>query len=56
MKYGEVARQVNFAYELGGNDELNTLIQRGISARTKGITDYLLKSKHRFLGGLVVAA
>lgn len=56
MKYGEVARQVNFAYELGGNDELNTLIQRGISARTKGITEYLLKSKHRFLGGLVVAA
>jgi DNA sulfur modification protein DndB len=56
MKYGEVARQVNFAYELGGNSELGQLIQRGISARTKGITEYLLKSKHRFLGGLVVAA
>jgi len=56
MKYGEVARQVNFAYELGSNAELGQLIQRGISARTKGITDYLLKSQHRFLGGLVVAA
>ena len=32
------------------------LIQRGISARTKGITDYLLKWTHRFLGGIVVAA
>jgi DNA sulfur modification protein DndB len=56
MKYGEVARQVNFAYELGTNSELGQLIQRGISARTKGITEYLLKSEHRFLGGLVVAA
>ncbi len=56
MKYGEVARQVNFAYELGANEELGQLIQRGISARTKGITDYLIKSPHRFLGSLVVAA
>ncbi len=55
MKYGEVARQVNFAYELGANAELGQLVQRGISARTSGITDYLLKSKHRFLGGLVIA-
>lgn len=56
MKYGEVARQVNFAYELGTNEELGQLIQRGISSRTKGITDYLIKSPHRFLGSLVVAA
>lgn len=56
MKYGEVARQVNFAYELGANEELGQLIQRGISSRTKGITEYLTKSPHRFLGSLVVAA
>lgn len=56
MKYGEVARQVGFAYEQGGNAELGQLIQRGISVRTKDITEYLLKSEHRFLGGLVVAA
>ena len=56
MKYGEVARQVQFAFELGSNSELGQLIQRGISDRSKGITDYLLKSKHRFLGGLVIAA
>ncbi len=56
MKYGEVARQVNFAHELRENNELSTLIQRGISDRTKGITEYLLTSEHRFLGGLVVAA
>jgi DNA sulfur modification protein DndB len=56
MKYGEVARQVGFAYELRGNPELGQLIQRGLSSRTKEITEYLTKSKHRFLGALVVAA
>jgi DNA sulfur modification protein DndB len=55
MKYGEVARRVSLPCELG-NDELAVLIQRGISARTKDITQYLLKSPHRFLGGIVVAA
>ena len=55
MKYAEAARQVGFAYELGGNSDLNTMIQRGISARTKDIKDYLLKSSHRFLGALIVA-
>ncbi|HXB72718.1 MAG TPA: DNA sulfur modification protein DndB [Candidatus Acidoferrales bacterium] len=56
MKYAEVARQVGFAHELGGNDDLSTMIQRTISARTKEITDYLLASPHRFLGSLIVAA
>lgn len=56
MKYGEVARQVNFAFELAANEELGQLIQRGISSRTKGITEYLVKSEHRFLGSMVVAA
>lgn len=56
MKYAEVARQVGFAYELGGNKDLATLIQRGISARTEAITQYLLQSEHRFLGALIVAA
>ena len=56
MKYAEAARQIQFPFELGSNTELGQLIQRGISARAKGITEYLLKSKHRFLGGLVVAA
>lgn len=56
MKYAQVAKEVNFAYELGGNDELNSLIQRGISERTKEITEYLLRSEHRFLGSLIVAA
>jgi DNA sulfur modification protein DndB len=55
MKYGEVARQVGFAYELSTNLELGQLIQRGISKRTQDITEYLMTAKHRFLGGLVVA-
>jgi len=56
MKYAEVARQVAFAYELQGNTELGTMIQRGISDRTKEITEYLLQSEHRFLGSLIIAA
>jgi DNA sulfur modification protein DndB len=56
MKYAEVARQIGFAHELGGNADLGTMIQRTISARTKEITDYLLTSPHRFLGSLIVAA
>jgi DNA sulfur modification protein DndB len=55
MKYAQVSREVQFAHELGGNKDLNTLIQRGIGARTEGITQYLLKSQHRFLGALIIA-
>lgn len=56
MSYGQVAREVNFAHELAGNKELNQLIQRGLSDRTKDITEYLMNSPHRFLGALIVAA
>lgn len=55
MKYAEVRRGVEFAHELGGNKDLATMIQRGISQRTEEIKDYLLKSSHRFLGALIVA-
>lgn len=55
MKYAEVARQVSFAYELGGNRDLNSMIQRGISARTDDIVKYLINNEHRFLGALIIA-
>jgi DNA sulfur modification protein DndB len=55
MKYGVVDSQVKFAFELGGNKDLNSMIQRGLGIRTKEITDYLLRSEHRFLGALIVA-
>lgn len=55
MKYAEVARQVSFAYELGGNRDLNSMIQRGISDRTNDIVKYLINNDHRFLGALIVA-
>jgi DNA sulfur modification protein DndB len=55
MKYAEVARQIDFAFELGGNQDLNTMIQRGLSSRNEDITRYLLESEHRFLGALIVA-
>lgn len=56
MKYAEVARQVSFAHELGGNRDLGSMIQRGISDRTKDIVTYLKSSEHRFLGALIIAA
>ena len=56
MKYAEVDRSVRFAHELGGNRDLSTLIQRGLSDRTRDIARYLLESEHRFLGSLIVAA
>lgn len=55
MKYAQVAREIQFAHELGGNQDLGTMIQRGIHARTKGITEYLLTNENRFLGSLIVA-
>lgn len=55
MTYGQVAREINFAYQLGGNKDLATMIQRGVGARTEQITEYLIKNKFRFLGSLVVA-
>jgi DNA sulfur modification protein DndB len=55
MKYAEVARQVSFAYELGGNRDLNSMIQRGITNRTDDIVRYLVKNEHRFLGALIIA-
>jgi len=56
MKYAEVARSIQFAYELGGNQDLSTMIQRGITDRTAEIREYLLNNQHHFLGSLVVAA
>lgn len=55
MKYAQVAREVQFAHELGGNKDLNTLIQRGLSTRTDAIVEYLLRNTHRFLGALIIA-
>jgi DNA sulfur modification protein DndB len=56
MSYAEVDRSIRFAWELGGNKDLATMIQRGISERTGEIREYLLNNKHHFLGSLVVAA
>jgi DNA sulfur modification protein DndB len=55
MSYGQVAREVNFAYQLGGNQDLATMVQRGVGTRTKEITEYLLTNERRFLGAIVVA-
>jgi DNA sulfur modification protein DndB len=56
MSYAQVAREINFAYELGVNKDLGSMIQRGIGVRTEQIRDYLLTNERRFLGALVVAA
>lgn len=57
MKYGAVAREVNFAFELNhGNQELSMLIQRGLGERTDEIVKYLTNTTGRFLGAIIVAA
>ncbi|MBH0781542.1 DGQHR domain-containing protein [Nocardia bovistercoris] len=56
MSYAAVAREINFAHELGGNQDLGTMIQRGVGVRTAEITDYLLTNENRFLGAIIVAA
>jgi DNA sulfur modification protein DndB len=57
MKYGAVAREVSFAFELNnGNRELGTLIQRGLGERTSEIVKYLTSNDSRFLGSMIVAA
>ncbi|MER6173193.1 DNA sulfur modification protein DndB [Streptosporangium sp. NPDC001681] len=56
MSYATVAREINFAHELGGNKDLGTMIQRGVGARTEEITNYLLTNENRFLGAIIVAA
>ena len=55
MSYAQVAREINFAHELGGNQDLGTMIQRGVGDRTKQITDYLLTNENRFLGAIIIA-
>lgn len=55
MSYAQVAREISFAHELGGNSDLGTMIQRGVGSRTKEITDYLLTNENRFLGAIIIA-
>ncbi|MFH9988176.1 DNA sulfur modification protein DndB [Streptomyces luteogriseus] len=55
MSYAQVAREINFAHELGGNQDLGTMIQRGVGTRTAQITDYLLTNENRFLGAIIIA-
>ncbi|MFD6804059.1 DGQHR domain-containing protein, partial [Streptomyces cyaneofuscatus] len=55
MSYAQVAREINFAHELGGNQDLGTMIQRGVGTRTAQITEYLLTNENRFLGAIIIA-
>lgn len=55
MKYAEVARHIEFSYELRNSKDLNLIVQRGLSKRASDITSYLLESEHRFLGAMLVA-
>jgi DNA sulfur modification protein DndB len=57
MKYGAVAREVQFAFELNeGNKDLSQLIQRGLGERTDEIVKYLTSTTSRFLGAIIIAA
>ncbi len=56
MKYAEAARSIGFAFQMGANKDLSTLLQRSLSKRADDITRYLQRSRQRFLGSLIVAA
>ena len=56
MKYGEVARQFSFGYELSNHAGLRSLSERTVASEARAITRHLLNAPQRFLGDLVVAA
>lgn len=55
MKFGDVEKQVKLADQIHPNKDLDNLIQRGLTDRVKGMTDFLLNTEQRFYGSLVVA-
>jgi len=56
MGVAEVVRYVQFAEEVCPNKDLDSMIQREVSNRSKDIADYLRTNEQRFFGSLIVAA
>jgi DNA sulfur modification protein DndB len=56
MKIGDVVQYVKFAEEVCPNRDLDLMIQREVSSRSKQIAEYLTTQPQRFFGSLIVAA
>jgi DNA sulfur modification protein DndB len=56
MGVAELVRYVHFAEEVCPNTDLDGMIQREVSNRSKDIADYLRTNDQRFFGSLIVAA
>src|SRR5262252_7337777 len=56
MGVAELVRYVRFAEEVCPNQDLDTMIQREVSNRSKEIAEYLKTNDQRFFGSLIVAA
>ena len=56
MGVAELVRYVHFAEEVCPNKDLDNMIQREVSNRSKDIAEYLRTNDQRFFGSLIVAA
>jgi len=56
MRVTELVNYVKFADQLFPRDDLDQIMQRELTKRSEGITEYLLKNDQRFMGALIVAA
>jgi DNA sulfur modification protein DndB len=56
MKMAELAKYVKFAEEVFPNDDLDQIMQRELTNRSKEIAAYLQNNEQRFLGSLIIAA
>ena len=56
MKMSDIIEQIKFAEEVCPNKDLDFMIQREVSSRSKEIADYLQQNDQRFFGALIIAA
>jgi DNA sulfur modification protein DndB len=55
LRMRDIAQRVSIADDIHKSASLRDLLQRRLTDRSRGITDYLLKQKQRFFNALVVA-
>jgi len=56
MSVADLVQYVHFAEEICPNEDLDRMIQREVSSRSKDIAEYLRTQEQRFFGSLIVAA
>lgn len=55
MSFVDASRYLHFAEEIRPNPDLDELIQRDLTSRASGISDFLMNNEERFFGSLIVA-